>query len=255
MGYIQSVTIRPKKVYIKKGEWFYGLTRTVNPSYAESCAEWVSDNGAKATINLYSGHVYGLNEGTVNIRIRECDYSWDSGDEYCELTVMSEHPSWSEQANKVIEIAERFKDQYYYQVNQTAQEVFGRSANLPAQDWCDKFVRLVLSIAGYNIGAENVICASGGATTILNWYKNYQCSRYHSGTSGIQKGDILFFKYDGDVNPHHIGFALGNNGSGKIDTISGNWSDKVSDQMMPCTSGKKTDRIMGYVHPDYTCIS
>lgn len=116
--------------------------------------------------------------------------------------------------------------------------------------WCVDFVCWCAAQNG--LRKDSIMKQTSSSSDLRNWFKNNQPSRLHTGTTGLQRGDIVFFKYDTDTDIHHTAIALsGVKADGKVDTINGNWGGAVKKQAMPYTDQGKTDSIYQYAHPNY----
>ena len=117
---------------------------------------------------------------------------------------------------------------------------YGRTVSGSAYPWCAVFVSYCLNKAGItNIGKF----ASCGA--MINANK----SRYHSGYSGIKRGDIVFYSFSSAHD--HTGIVK-SVGSSTIEAIEGNTSLTSNDNggnVMQRT--RKFSVIYGYIRPDF----
>lgn len=112
--------------------------------------------------------------------------------------------------------------------------------------WCD------MSISMWANLSDN-LDAVGGAYAYTVWHaqKFQSMGRWHSGTSGIQAGDVLFYDWNGSRNIgaiDHVGLVEYVNG-GVIHTIEGNRGDKcgrfIADKRF----------VVGYGRPKYTGVA
>lgn len=111
--------------------------------------------------------------------------------------------------------------------------------------WCADFVSF---IASQTIGEEN----------LPDWYKN--CNRAYCpdimrnaqannafvGAEQAQAGDAVLFDWDGDGNADHIGYVIGVNGDGTVETIEGNTSGNNSGSQV-ASKKRNSGNILGYV--------
>ncbi len=117
---------------------------------------------------------------------------------------------------------------------------YGHTVSGSAYPWCCVFVSFCLAKAGItNLGKY----ASCGA--MINGNK----SRYHSGSSGIQRGDIVFYSFSSAHD--HTGIVK-SVASSTIEAIEGNTSLTSNDNggsVMQRT--RKKSVIYGYIRPDF----
>jgi murein L,D-transpeptidase YcbB/YkuD len=66
---------------------------------------------------------------------------------------------------------------------------------------------------------------------------------WHSGHSGIRKGDVIFFDFNGNGTPDHIGLVRFADNDG-VHTTEGNTSNAVKERV-------RTTGILGYGRPKY----
>lgn len=111
--------------------------------------------------------------------------------------------------------------------------------------WCADFVSF---IAGQTIGEEN----------LPDWYKN--CNRAYCpdimknakangafvGADQAQPGDAILFDWDGDGTADHIGYVVGFNDDGSVQTIEGNTSGSNSGSQVASKTRNKGN-VLGYV--------
>ena len=117
---------------------------------------------------------------------------------------------------------------------------YGHTVSGSAYPWCCVFVSYVLAKAGItNLGKY----ASCGA--MINGNK----SRYHSGSSGIKRGDIVFYAFS---SAHDHTGVVKSVSSSEIVAIEGNTSLTSNDNggsVMQRTRSKS--KIYGYIRPDF----
>lgn len=74
MTYVTSVTVSPKNVKIKPGEWYENLNATVLPANADKpCIAWTSSNENVVSVSSSSGAVYGIGLGTAVVYATSID--------------------------------------------------------------------------------------------------------------------------------------------------------------------------------------
>ncbi len=83
---VNSVSVSPGSVTLKKGSWYYGASATVCPTNAD-CTEvtWHSSNSSVASVNASSGYIYANAVGTARIYATATDGSGCS--DYITVTV------------------------------------------------------------------------------------------------------------------------------------------------------------------------
>ncbi|MFE6223041.1 peptidoglycan-binding protein [Streptomyces sp. NPDC057854] len=110
--------------------------------------------------------------------------------------------------------------------------------------WCD----MTITWAAYTTG--NYEAVSGGsddAYTVSHAQEFKNRGQWHTGVAGIQRGDIVFFDWDGSNSIaaiDHVGIVTGVNGR-DILTIEGNTADRVARRV------RHADSIAGYGRPAY----
>lgn len=128
-------------------------------------------------------------------------------------------------------------------------ETAGNNANvitrwygLSGEPWCDQ------AITYWAFKSGNQKAVTGGAkyaytVAHANWFRSK--GEYHSGTSGIQRGDIVFFNWhDGGDTIDHVGIVTGTSG-GVVYTIEGNIGNA-------CRRKARTASVIaGYGRPAY----
>lgn len=141
----------------------------------------------------------------------------------------------------VLELAKKFEGK-----SQSEMREIMREAGYQFDDgaWCADFVSY---IAGQTLGEEN----------LADWYKN--CNRAYCpdimnkaqangafhGEDQAQAGDAVLFDWDGDGEADHIGYVVGFNEDGSVQTIEGNTSGDVSGSQV-ATKQRNKSTILGY---------
>lgn len=76
MIYVNSVSVYPKRLSLKVGEWYYYTSVEICPTNA-SCKDivWSSDNPSVASVNASNGYIYAKSEGTATIYAMATDGS------------------------------------------------------------------------------------------------------------------------------------------------------------------------------------
>lgn len=114
--------------------------------------------------------------------------------------------------------------------------------------WCGSFVWWCFNQAG----AEHLIpCQRSLCPSCDYMYKGFAQAGQEVKTP--QKGDILFFSWDGGTNCDHVGIVTGVAENGYVLTIEGNTSDPNKNATYGCVQRKKRNpkNIIHYVRPKY----
>lgn len=150
-------------------------------------------------------------------------------------------------AEDVVTIAEGQVGKHEHPPGSNRQK-FGDWYGMNGFAWCAMFVSWVLDKAG--ITAWRHSYTPTGITMFRSGH------RWHSGAEGIQPGDIVYFNFDSDVGPEHVGIAASDLLPNRtVRTVEGNTSpsdagsqangDGVYKKVRPAT------QILGYGRPDY----
>jgi len=114
------------------------------------------------------------------------------------------------------------KSQIGYQETGNNDTMYGKWYGLNNQPWCAIFVSWCFA----QIGQSNLIAAQtkkgfASCDAGLKWFtkKNKIVP-----VGQAKAGDIVFFQFDNDKEPDHVGIVIGNNGKGTLRTIEGNTS-------------------------------
>lgn len=87
MTFINSITIYPQNITVKKGKWYYGACAEICPIDAScQCITWHSSNSNIASINQ-NGYICGVSEGSAVIYAVAQDGSGTVG--FCNVTVVA----------------------------------------------------------------------------------------------------------------------------------------------------------------------
>lgn len=132
--------------------------------------------------------------------------------------------------NEVINLALKFATAKYKE-GRNNDTIFGKWYGLNYNPWCAMFVSYCFNKAGAGklVATTNkkgfASCSAG-----LAYYKSK--GRVIPKTQA-QAGDIVFFSFDGNSDPDHVGIVLGNKpGSKTMLTVEGNtWSGKAGSQV------------------------
>ena len=124
-----------------------------------------------------------------------------------------------EMNQKVVDLA---KAEVGYVEIPTNNTKYGKWFGLNNQPWCAIFVSWCFSQAGLSgaVAAQNrkgfASCDAG-----LKWFaKNNKLVP----VGQAQAGDIVFFQFDKDAEPDHVGIVVSNDGKKYLSTIEGNTS-------------------------------
>ncbi len=97
---VNSVTVYPKTITLKVGEWSYAAYAEVSPPDADcSQVRWRSNNSSVATVNAASGYIYANAEGTARIYALSTDGS--ECNDYLTVTVSNTVPVTSVTLNRL----------------------------------------------------------------------------------------------------------------------------------------------------------
>ena len=132
MIWVNSVTVYPKSITLKVGNWSYAAYAEVCPSNAD-CKEvqWHSDNSSVASVNASSGYICANGVGTAHIYATATDGSGCS--DYLTVTVSNTVPVTSVTLNRSSLSLEKGQTSYLYATvcpdNATNKNVTWKSSN------------------------------------------------------------------------------------------------------------------------------
>lgn len=87
MIYVESIKAKPKKITIKKGEWYYGTKATIMPIDAtEKNVTWSSNDLSIASVNYLLGYIYAKDIGKTKVYVTAIDGSGKT--DYITVTVI-----------------------------------------------------------------------------------------------------------------------------------------------------------------------
>lgn len=139
-------------------------------------------------------------------------------------------------------IIEKAISQLGYREGPNNWTIYGEWYGLQNQPWCAMFVSWCANQVGIS---EDIIKPFASCTTGYRWFDSLgESTREHIRP---QKGDIIFFKWQDDGTPDHVGLVEYVDGN-TIHTIEGNRSDKVGRWSYNINSSE----IYGYSKPAYT---
>mgnify|MGYP004472374841 CR=1 FL=1 len=108
---IESISIYPNSVTLRKGEWYYDIIAEIIPSSASCNVRWSSSDTSVASVNASTGYIYAQNVGSAVIYASATD---GSGVSACiPVTVIS--------GNVVVESVELDKNSMTVEVGATAK--------------------------------------------------------------------------------------------------------------------------------------
>ena len=132
---------------------------------------------------------------------------------------------------------------------------YGYRFNNPAGAWCAFFVMWCAEQAGIPDTAIPQAQAYGKCSTMENWFRNnglWQDANYEP-----WPGDIVFFDWENDGLPNHVGIVESVNADGSINTIEGNVC--TNGLMQPAEQGyyqvatlTRSENIYGYGTPSFS---
>jgi hypothetical protein len=108
-------------------------------------------------------------------------------------------------------------------------------------EWCACFVSFVAGQTGYS---PDKIPRTASTKEGAKWFKDR--GEWQSGGFSPSPGDIIFFDWNGDGAPNHVGIVVGTDGA-MVYTIEGNSGDVVRTRAYPVGGGI----ILGYGLPSY----
>lgn len=109
------------------------------------------------------------------------------------------------------------------------------------EPWCAAFV----SAVGAACGLGELLYPECGCAQMLARYR--AAGRFEERGEGVPRpGDLVFYDWDGDGAPEHVGLVAEQNG-GQLRVIEGNYSDKVGLRRLSA----EAPAILGYGKPDY----
>jgi len=123
----------------------------------------------------------------------------------------------------MIDVTAIAKSQLGYKEHGDNDTMYGKWYGLNNQPWCAMFVSWCFSEAGQSklVAASNkkgfASCDAG-----LKWFvKNNKIVP----VGQAQEGDIVFFQFDADAQPDHVGIVVKNDGKRYLTCVEGNTSD------------------------------
>lgn len=116
-----------------------------------------------------------------------------------------------------------------------------------AGDWCAMFLLWCAAQTGQ-------LGALGGVDKRWAWVPSWAAWFQDSGRWNQEPtpGAIVFYDFNGNGTPEHVGLVVKDNGDGTITTIEGNTSDPKSGVELICTlRTRPKSEVLGYGHPAY----
>lgn len=118
-----------------------------------------------------------------------------------------------------------------------------------AWDWCNG----AITYWAWKSGNEKAVVFNGGfAYTVAHADAFRAKGQWKSGTSGIKRGDIVFFDWNGSDNISaidHVGLVTGVRADGQVETIEANISSMVTRRV------RTSFEIAGYGRPAYAATT
>ena len=94
MIYVERVTVSPENITLKPGEWYYGASAEVRPSYATcDCVYWRSSDPSVASVNKETGYIYARSAGHAVITAEAAD-GGGASDCFTVTVTTGEIPVW-----------------------------------------------------------------------------------------------------------------------------------------------------------------
>ena len=123
------------------------------------------------------------------------------------------------------------------------KEYYGRNVSGSGYPWCAVFVWWCFKHAGLS----SLIPKTASCAVLMNYFQ--RAGRFH--TSDPKAGDVVFYDWDNNGQPDHVGIVEGVLAAGKINTIEGNLGDKVAKRTY---TGRNLPggRVLGYGRPNYS---
>ena len=129
------------------------------------------------------------------------------------------------------------------QLGQVGGEPFWSWYGFPSRvEWCAIFVSWVADQNG--LISEGLFPKFAGCSLGESWFKSNNL--WQDGGYCPAPGEIIFYDWDGDAFPDHVGIVESCDGS-TVYTIEGNWADSVHTDSFPVNS----HYIFGYGTPEY----
>lgn len=147
------------------------------------------------------------------------DLNIDTTQQFMDLTPVAPPPTPQtptvSQKDMVIASAE---SQVGYEENGDGTTVYGATYGVPTAEWCMAFVL-------YNLdqnGAGDLILHDLYVPNVVNWLIASDTQYFYSRSNhNPQRADIIFFDYNGNGTPDHVGYVTGNDGT-MVHTVEGN---------------------------------
>ena len=182
-----------------------------------------------------SDYIYEISAATAEMLGIETAYGYDNGLHMYDAMFVG-------QANGDVL---RFARNYIgYDTGVTYAQWYGFNSRVA---WCACFVSWVTYQLGY---IDSGVCPKASSCSVMmSWYQNH--NQYQSAKNYVPKaGDIVFFDWDRDHRPDHVGFvkyAV----SGKVYTIEGNTTKDGNGATGVFERERNPQKILGYGIPRY----
>jgi hypothetical protein len=155
-------------------------------------------------------------------------------------------------ASKVLSFAKKFVDEGYAEQGDNLT-IMGAWYGLNGQPWCAMFVSYCFNLAG----ALDLISMTGkkGFAGCDAGLKAFAKAGMLVPVGQAQAGDIVFFQFDNDAEPDHVGFVYANDGTNLI-CFEGNTSPdghqgSQSNGGMCAKKKRPYSVVMGVARPKY----
>lgn len=122
-------------------------------------------------------------------------------------------------ADEVVAAAKKFVDEKYKE-GENNDTIMGKWFGLNHQPWCAMFVSYCFNQAKVVdlVAAQGkkgfASCAAG-----MRWFAKH---KQLVPVGQAQAGDVVFFQFDADADPDHVGIVVSNDGKGTLITYEGN---------------------------------
>lgn len=121
---------------------------------------------------------------------------------------------------KVLSIATKFGDEHYKE-GKNNDSIFGKWYGLNYNPWCAMFVSYCFNMAG--AGELIAVSTKKGFASCTQAVAGFRKRKQLVAVKDARPGDIVFFNFDGNPDPDHVGIVISNDLQSKVlNTIEGN---------------------------------
>lgn len=156
-------------------------------------------------------------------------------------------------ATDVLRIAQHEADLEYKESPAGSNRTkYGKWYGLDGNPWCAMFVSWVLHQAGYALSIQT---SKGFAWTPAGVDYAKKIKRWIP-AADLKPGDVIFFNFDNDAGPEHVGFVKARLGPGHYTTIEGNTghgNDANGGEVQ--VRDRKGAIVLGGLRPSYAAAS